>query len=631
MAAMADTPPAAPLLNPGQARHVLAVFQHIDSLLRSAETAARGDGSPFSRLRADLADSESALLRSAIGAARTRMLAALEHLGLKPAPASLSARWDAEVQLGFAEIAVADLAESTLRGYGNVSPEAAAQLADVAEYLRVLLQRGGAVLHEHDAGGLRDRLARLAGPAADVLRGVERLSAEAGISEIRPLLAAALDRAESDTFDVGVFGQVSSGKSSLINALAGTAVLPVGATPMTAVPIRVCQGPESATVVYQDGPAEPLALADIAVVATEEQNADNRRGVLRVDIRAPEVPHGLCLLDTPGVGSLGTAGPAQAFASLPRCDLGLVLVAAGTAISRDDIALVSGLAHAGIDCRVLLSKADLLSVEDRQRAETYVRKALAATSGTEPVPVGIVSTHASLIWTLEELRVGVLGPLVEHRAIARTRALTRRLRSLLTALDRAMAGGQMTPDGLREAAGRRGEALARVRALASELDGSTETILTAAAAAVAGAWDRGESAADEAAAVFAAPAARIIAEARDAVVRAAGRDDAGLSGDAPAPRVPPIFDSQFLSSLPDLGPPGLLGRLRAEAEAARRLARVRPALQAALARFAARVEIWARIEIERDLTGDAIFERPSESFDNPEIARLAARLDAIVV
>lgn len=81
--------------------------------------------------------------------------------------------------------------------------------------------------------------------------------------------------------------------------------------------------------------------------------------VLEVVRLKRRVPAGLRFLDTPGIGSLSQSGPAQAFAWLPRCDLGVVLVAAGNPVGTDDLALLTGLTRAGITARVLLSKSDV--------------------------------------------------------------------------------------------------------------------------------------------------------------------------------------------------------------------------------------------------------------------------------
>jgi GTPase SAR1 family protein len=61
--------------------------------------------------------------------------------------------------------------------------------------------------------------------------------------EFRGTLSMLLDRMEGAAFEVGVFGRVSSGKSSLLNYILQTNVLPIGVTPVTAIPTRISHGP----------------------------------------------------------------------------------------------------------------------------------------------------------------------------------------------------------------------------------------------------------------------------------------------------------------------------------------------------------------------------------------------------
>jgi predicted GTPase len=49
-----------------------------------------------------------------------------------------------------------------------------------------------------------------------------------GLIEYREALGFIIDRIENNVFEIGVFGRVSSGKSSLLNYLLGIDYLPVG-------------------------------------------------------------------------------------------------------------------------------------------------------------------------------------------------------------------------------------------------------------------------------------------------------------------------------------------------------------------------------------------------------------------
>jgi hypothetical protein len=340
-----DSAPAPPL-NENHVRRLQATFWYVDDLLRSIEALTHPDLSPFVRERPDLSQDEARMLLSFVGLARSRMLAALDRLGIPRPEQMLSARRSVATSLLFAEISLSELETRSLRGYGALDPVAAEEITALSADLQNLMRRGKALLEEQEEGGLVEQVASLAGLAGEVLRRLLAVSTARGLTEMRPLIAAAAERAAATTLDVGVFGRVSSGKSSLINALVGEPVLPVGATPVTAVPLRVSQGPHAVEVRFRDGKTEQIPLSALPEVATEEKNPQNARGVRSIEVTVPGAPPGLRLLDTPGVGSLASSGSAQAFAWLPRCDFGLVLVAAGTPLGRDETALVSGLRHA---------------------------------------------------------------------------------------------------------------------------------------------------------------------------------------------------------------------------------------------------------------------------------------------
>ena len=612
-------------LNESQARHVKAVFGHVDQLLSTVVRLARADLSPLSAERADVAPDEAHLLLSSVSIARARMLAALDRLGIPRPRHTVSTRWSIHTALQFGDIALSELDAAGLRGYGVVDAAAAGELEALASDLAAVLSRAVAVLHEHEAGGLAERLAALHGPAGDVLRALERLSTEHALPEVRPLIAAAAERAGAATFDVGVFGRVSAGKSSLINALAGTAVLPVGATPATAVPLRVSRGPLGAEVHLLEGGSRSITVGEIAAYGTEDRNPQNRLGVRAIEVQAPSVAAGLRFVDTPGVGSLAASGPAQAFAWLPRCDYGLVLAAAGSPVGPDDVALVSGLAHAGIACRVLLSKSDLLAPDERARSLAYVEGEMRNALGPEHVvmvqAVSILPAHAA---ELETLRHDLLEPLARDHARASSEALRARLHSLVRVTSAALAGrAQGSGERLISVQKARLTAREDVERETARLGGSGMSVFDEAVDALVAAWTRAEDGATAVKRTLLMVASRALASVREIVER----PEIAGPADSARRRVPPLFDPELLNALPDLAPPGLGRRIAARFLARRRLEPIGPAVQDALERYAARLRAWGLAGLEA-----AGIEMPIEP-PSPEpaqpgpLADLDARID----
>ena len=120
-------------------------------------------------------------------------------------------------------------------------------------------------------------------------------------------LAALLDRLAAARLRVLVVGEAKRGKSTLINALLGRAVLPSGVTPLTAVTTTVRYGDdERAEVRFLVGHDEKHSLAALGDLVTERGNPGNRRRIAGVTVyaAAPVLEGGVELVDTPGTGSV---------------------------------------------------------------------------------------------------------------------------------------------------------------------------------------------------------------------------------------------------------------------------------------------------------------------------------------
>jgi GTP-binding protein EngB required for normal cell division len=209
-------------------------------------------------------------------------------------------------------------------------------------------------------------------------------------------------RLEDSNFEVAFFGRVSSGKSSLLNALLGKDILPVGINPITAVPTKLRSGPNArAIITFADGHNEKIPLDEIAQFVTEQKNPGNTRNVIKAvaEIPSPGLTQGIVLVDTPGLGSLATQGAAETLAYLPSADLGVLLIDAGASLSEEDIGTLRLLYAAGIPSLVLLSKADLLQPDELVSALAYIREHLDQQLGIKaPVhPVSARPSHSALL------------------------------------------------------------------------------------------------------------------------------------------------------------------------------------------------------------------------------------------
>lgn len=136
-----------------------------------------------------------------------------------------------------------------------------------------------------------------------------------------------------------MFGQFKSGKSSLLNALLGQDILPVGVLPVTALITRVSAGDcPSAEVTHLDGGRERIALGQIADFVEEARNPRNRRQAAIVDVNTPSLAGlaGLRLVDTPGLGSVFSHNTESTRSWLPNVAVALLAISVERPLSDED-------------------------------------------------------------------------------------------------------------------------------------------------------------------------------------------------------------------------------------------------------------------------------------------------------
>jgi GTP-binding protein EngB required for normal cell division len=372
------------------ARAVVASFSEIDKLLGEIETLAMPSRSPFARIANDLSPTQHDEIASHVRYVREQMVEALATLGIGLRAGGGSSKGAILTRLSFAEIAVDEAAPKRLRGYGAISKASEItlerMLADLSRALRSMRR----VIGLDASKDVAARLARLEQTPIDLamLGKLERVISQRGLVELRGLLDALVEQLESRTFEVAVFGHVSSGKSTLLNAVLGLDILPVGVTPVTAVPTRIVSGDETLVQVsFSSGRGEKtFPITELPSFVSEAQNPGNEKRVRRVTVtvRSERLPRGVALVDTPGVGTLATAGARETHTYLPRCDLGIVLVDAAGSLAYDDIRLVRALRDSAIPAMLVVSKADLVAAADRQRLADYVHAEIEKATGLDP-------------------------------------------------------------------------------------------------------------------------------------------------------------------------------------------------------------------------------------------------------
>jgi GTP-binding protein EngB required for normal cell division len=273
-------------------------------------------------------------------------------------------------------------------------------------------------------------------PPVDALDALAGIARELGDEGAATDAVALRQRVDEGRFFVACVGQFKRGKSTVINALVGDEVLPVGVIPVTAVVTVVRHGEvRRVRVKTRQAGWHDVAPSDLSAYVAEEHNPDNIKEVLGVEafVPSPLLACGMCLVDTPGLGSVHASNTAATREFLPHIDAALVVLGADPPISGDELALVQEVAREVTHVVFVINKADRLAETDVAQARVFTSKVVADRLQRAAPEILIVSAKErtrdgpTRDWATLERSLGTLaqeggGELVEA---ARRRGLAR--------------------------------------------------------------------------------------------------------------------------------------------------------------------------------------------------------------
>jgi len=528
-------------LNSNHERRLSVTCRCLDKLLADMESMLSVSSSKlaFPQYTPDLTSAQRRVVEDYISRIRAQLIRVLDGQNIGRPPADIPVTRSLHSTLTFVDIAVEELKPEYMRGYGEVPTAAAVELNGIAGELQGLVRQLDHYLVRGAGENLQQRLEKLeqTGDEVPLLRKLETVITEHGLVEFRSTLSMILDRLEDNSFEIAMFGRVSSGKSSLLNAILEIDVLPVGVTPITAVPTRLAYAESPAVNVwFADRSPERYEMSLLPEFVAEELNPGNEKHVTRivVQLASPRLRDGITFVDTPGLGSLATRGAAETLAYLPRCDLGVVLIDAGSTLTPDDLQTIQTLYDAAIPAAVLLSKADLLTAQERFRVIAYVRdhirKELNLNLTVHAVSVVPESRELLTHWFEEDI-----SPLYSQRQELKMRSIRRKLGGLRQSVEIALRGRLRRKDQiplkkveqlrvieaeLRQASGRLEEMKKTARLVADELEyAGSRKILRMAAASLVESWSLPDSDEIPSSEIVSNAVARMVREQTEALRR----------------------------------------------------------------------------------------------------------------
>ncbi|PRQ03545.1 Bacterial dynamin-like protein [Enhygromyxa salina] len=222
---------------------------------------------------------------------------------------------------------------------------------------------------------------------ADAATRLSQLATELGHRDVAEAIRDdAKRRLDDGRVRVVVLGEIKHGKTTLINALLGEALLPVGVTPTTGAVVAIRVDPEQTrTGTYLLAPSGERSELDAErfEALARGKDHDQARRVPELLVDPERLPATLELIDTPGFNDIDRFRAAVSRSELPRADV-LVLVLDATQVLsrselgliRDAIAAVGGLGDSGARCVLVINRIDLVPEDERARIVEHIRTEL---------------------------------------------------------------------------------------------------------------------------------------------------------------------------------------------------------------------------------------------------------------
>ncbi len=187
------------------------------------------------------------------------------------------------------------------------------------------------------------------------------------------------EKVQDNVFNLVVLGQFKRGKTTLINALLGSEILPTAVVPLTSIATILKYGEElKINVFFNDGRIMEIKPEKLSEYVTEKGNPRNEKDVFEVIITypSPYLKDGVRLIDTPGVGSVFEHNTDVAYQYLPKSDAALFLLSVDQPVSKAELDFLKDVREYSNKIFFLQNKADYVDKEDLKESISFSKKVL---------------------------------------------------------------------------------------------------------------------------------------------------------------------------------------------------------------------------------------------------------------
>jgi GTP-binding protein EngB required for normal cell division len=184
---------------------------------------------------------------------------------------------------------------------------------------------------------------------------------------------------QNSLINIAAVGQFKSGKSSFLNSLAGTDILPAGVIPVTSVLTSIEYGPNKLiNVITNSGEEFQVSPSELKQYITEKLNPANFKNISRAIIKLPSLKDYKLLrfMDTPGINSIFLHNTETARMILPDTGAALITISSERPLSESDLKLLKTVSKYTPNIYIILTKTDLFDKNQLKEITEFIKKEL---------------------------------------------------------------------------------------------------------------------------------------------------------------------------------------------------------------------------------------------------------------
>ncbi len=263
------------------------------------------------------------------------------------------------------------------------------------------------------------------------------------------------EQLREERLHLAVLGQFKRGKSTLLNAILGEALLPSSVLPVTALPTWVRLGEKGVKITREyngEAVTEEQSTGDLTSFlnhfVNETQNPENALNVTEIQVFHPSeiLKNGVVFIDTPGIGSTFRHNTVATMDFLSQCDAALFVTSADPPLTETEIEFLKSVRDRVPRLFFILNKIDYLDKDELDQAISFLKETVRTKAGINPDSMFPVSSKKGLTakiyqdkdgWEksgMADLEARIFSFLAREKQAALHEALSRRTLDILNDL-----------------------------------------------------------------------------------------------------------------------------------------------------------------------------------------------------